>query len=41
MMKFKPGIQELLKYKEEEIKRKPEESDLNAGATAVVVAVTK
>lgn len=41
MMKFKPGILELLKYKEEEFKRKPEENDLNAGATAVVVAIIK
>lgn len=26
MMKFKPGIEELLKYKTEELKRKAEES---------------
>lgn len=40
-MKLKPGIEELLKYKEEEAKRPVTAADLTAGATAVVVAVTK
>ena len=41
MMKLKPGIQELLKYKGEGVAVKPTEKDLMAGATAVVVAITK
>ena len=40
MMKLKPGIEELIKYKSEETKQPVGPGDLNAGATAVVVAVT-
>ena len=41
MMKLKPGVQELIKYKSQELKRTALESGLSAGATAVVVAVTQ
>ena len=41
MMKMRPGIEELIKYKEEEVKQKVTSEMLEAGATAVVVAITK
>ena len=41
MMKLKPGKDELLKYKGQQLKRVANESELNAGATAVVVAINK
>lgn len=41
LLKFKPGIAELLKYKSEQLGRPATEAELSSGATAVVVAVTK
>lgn len=40
-MKLKPGVTELIKYKSEELGRTASTEELNAGATAVVVAITQ
>lgn len=41
MMKFSPAIDELIKYKEEGTGQKVTAAQLEAGATATVVAITK
>lgn len=39
-MKLKPGIEELIKYKTEELNRPALATEVTAGATAIVVAIT-